>query len=521
MLVPDPATPISPGDLFLRAASGVFFELLSFNDLLHTIMNKVIEVTGATKGFLILIGPDGELEFRIARGVRGDEVERPRDRISRKLIGRVVDSGQSMLTGHAGQDPRLADLESVHNLLLKSILCVPLANERGVFGVIYLENHITAGAFDAVMQQMVERVAEQAALVLTMTRSLESLKGERDRLVLENRGLREVFRAEYEFGRVIGRSPAMARIAAQVNRVAESPHTVLVRGESGTGKEMIARVIHASGALRDKPFVAVNCAAVPTPLFESELFGHVKGAFTGADRSRVGKVEAANGGTLFLDEIGDLPREVQPKLLRLLQERTYERVGANEPRQADIRIIAATNKDLGALIEKGEFREDLYYRLNQLPVVLPPLRERPEDIDDLALHFLRQERGGVAGFTAAALEFMRRYPWPGNVRALKNVVLRAATYTTDGETIGVEAIRAQLDQRDPQPAEGDDVLRLEVAADLKYRNAVDRLEEGFLREVLKRHPGLSRAELANRLGMPRRTLFHRLRDLGITGADEE
>ena len=520
MTPPKTAWSMSIGDLFLRTASGVFLDLLTVNDLLHTIMDKVIEVTRATKGFLILVGPDGELDFRIARNMKREEIEKPSNRISRNLIKKVVESGQVVLTGQASQDPRFQDMESVHNLLLKSILCVPLKNERAVFGVIYLENHLTAGVFDEKNQEMVTKVAEQASLALAMTRTLESLKGERDRLELENQGLREIFQHEHEFGRFIGRSPAMLRVGSQMTKIAESRHTVLVRGESGTGKEMVARTLHATGPLASKPFVAVNCAAVPATLFESELFGHVKGSFTGAEKNRVGKVQAAEGGTLFLDEVGDLPVEVQPKLLRLLEERTYERVGENETRRADIRVIAATNKDLAADVDAGRFREDLYYRLNQLPITLPPLRERPDDIQELAQNFLRLEGRGVCGFTSHALAFMRGYSWPGNVRSLKNVVVRAAVYTTDGEPIDVETIRAQLDERESRQFEKEGVVQIDVAVDLAYRDALAKFEEAYLRTKLKRHAGLSRGEIAERIGLPRRTFFQRLKELGITGSLE-
>jgi transcriptional regulator with GAF, ATPase, and Fis domain len=518
---PDDTGPRSAADLFLRAASGVFSELLTLDDLLHTILDKVVEVTGATKVFLILVGRDGTLDFRVARNMQREEIENPRNRISRNLIGRVLQTGSSVLTGHAGQDPRFQDAESVHNLLLKSILCVPLRLGSQVGGVIYLENHLTTEVFDERHRKIVERVAEQASLALGMASALESLKGERDRLEAENQGLREVFQSDFEFGRFIGRSPAMVRVAAQMARMADSRHTVLIRGESGTGKELVARLIHATGPWRDKPFVAVNCAAVPSGLFESELFGHVKGAFTGAERNRVGKVEAAHGGTLFLDEVGDLPLDVQPKLLRLLQERTYERVGDNEIRKADLRVIAATNKELASMVQAGRFREDLYFRLNQLPIVLPTLRERPEDIPELAEYFLRQEGRKLPGFTPAALAFLTSYRWPGNIRDLRNTVLRAAIYTTDGELIDVDALRAQIDERESRLLCRPDMVHVEVPAELPYRQALARLEEGYLREALRRYPDLSRAELAERIGIPRRTLFQRLKDLGFTNVETE
>jgi len=506
----------SIADLFLRTTSGVFFDLLTVNDLLQTIMDKVIEVTGATKGFVILADADNALDFQVARNMKREEIERPANRISRNIIRRVVETGVHVLTGNAFQDPRFEEMESVHGLVLKSIICVPLKHDRVVSGVIYLENHLTAGVFDDKNLETVARVAEQASLALSMTQTLESIKGERDRLVEENRGLREVFRAEYEFGRFLGRSPAMVKVASQMTRIAEARHTVLVQGESGTGKELVARVLHATGPWREKAFVAVNCAAVPGSLFESELFGHVKGAFTGADRHRVGKVEAAEGGTLFLDEVGDLPLDMQAKLLRLLQEKTYERVGENSTRKADIRVIAATNKELAQQIKKNEFREDLYYRLNQLPLNLPPLRERPDDVQELAEHFLRQEGRRVAGLSHGAIELLLGYSWPGNVRELRNVVLRAAIYTTDGAFIDAETVRPMLDgvaKEVTQPAQSGP---MDIALDRPHKEVMANFEANYLREMIRTHPDLSRTELAEKIGMPRRTLFQRLKKLGIT-----
>ncbi len=511
----------SAGDVFLRTASNVFLELLTFSDLLETIMGKVIEVTGATKGFLILIREDRTLDFRVARNMRREEIENPSNRISRTLIREVVRQGQVVMTPDAQEDPRFQDVGSVHNLLLKSILCVPLRNQREVFGVIYLENHITAGVFTAKHREMVQRLAEQASFALDMTRALESLKGERDRLQSENRELIEAFSHEYESHDFLGRSSAMRTVAAQMARLADSEYTVLLHGESGTGKELVARILHATGPRRAKPFVTVNCPTIPASLFESELFGHVKGAFTGADRSRAGLVEAADGGTLFLDEVGDLPLELQPKLLRLLQEREYVRVGENEPRRCDIRVIAATHRPLRALVEHGKFREDLYFRLDELPLQLPPLRERPGDIRELAEHFLRQETRGIPGFTDEALALLEGFAWPGNIRQLRAVVRRAAVFGDAGEPITLAAIRPLLESREASRGDGGDdagVFRLEVPASLPYRDALQWVEKAYMKQLLQRHPALSRGELAARVGLPKRTLFQKLRDLGMPGA---
>jgi two-component system NtrC family response regulator len=256
-------------------------------------------------------------------------------------------------------------------------------------------------------------------LRLTVKKALE-MRG----LSEENRRLREELTERAEFRNIVGISRGMEKVFQIVRKVADTEATVLITGESGTGKELVARAIHSRSSRRASPFVAINCAAIPRDLLESELFGHVKGAFTGAVRDKPGKFQAADGGTLFLDEVGELPVELQPKLLRALQERTVEPVGSTAPQRLDVRVVAATNADLEQAIATGQFRDDLYYRLAVIPVHLPPLRERGEDIPLLVRHFAAKHGGQAVTFTPATLEALQRYPWPGNVRELENTVER-------------------------------------------------------------------------------------------------
>ena len=262
-------------------------------------------------------------------------------------------------------------------------------------------------------------------------------------LSAENRRLKEELSDRAEFREIIGTSGSMQKVFSVVSKVADTDATVLISGESGTGKELVARAIHAQSSRRGAPFVAVNCAAIPRDLLESELFGHVKGAFTGAIRDKAGKFQLADGGTIFLDEVGELPLDLQPKLLRALQERSVEPVGGSHPQKLDVRVVAATNVDLEKALDEGMFREDLYYRLAVIPVHLPPLRERREDIPLLIRRFLARSGSPAPSVSAEALAILENYPWPGNVRELRNAIERAVIMAK-GDKIRLEDLPAEL-----------------------------------------------------------------------------
>ena len=324
----------------------------------------------------------------------------------------------------------------------------------------------------------------------------------------ENRQLKEELGRRYEFDNIIGRSPAMQEIFATVERVAPTRATVLLAGESGVGKDLIARAIHFRSPRHDRPLVKINCTAIPENLMESELFGYEKGAFTGATGSKPGKFEQADTGTVFLDEIGDVPASIQVKLLRILQEREFERLGSNVTRHIDVRVIAATNQDLRAALEQGTFREDLYYRLNVVPLNIPPLRERKQDIPFLANHFVRTlapETGcRVESISEAAMEKLMAYHWPGNVRELENVIERSLVMC--GGT--------QLDAPDVRL---EDAPRPRNHADsgfLPPGMSLDEYEQELIREALRRAGG-NKSQAARLLGLTRNALRYRLTQMGM------
>jgi two-component system response regulator HydG len=334
---------------------------------------------------------------------------------------------------------------------------------------------------------------------------------ERKRLREQARDLRRALEGAVQLDELVGKSAAMQRVLELVRRAADSTATVLVTGESGTGKEVVARGIHRAGARRAGRFVGVNCGAIPEALVESELFGHVRGAFTGAVGDKRGLFEEADGGTIFLDEIGELPLVLQVKLARVLQERLVRRVGATEERRIDVRVIAATHKDLAAAVAAGSFREDLFYRLNVFPIHLPPLRERRDDIPALAAHLLARHARDAVGFAPEALSALVRHDWPGNVRELENAIERALA-VSDGPRIPLEALPEVVAAAARPRATTADELRL------TYREAVDLARDRASREylvALMRELGGNVTAAAERAGVERETLHRLLRRYGI------
>lgn len=368
------------------------------------------------------------------------------------------------------------------------------------------------GAIEAMKQGAYDYLAKpfkKEEIKLVVQRSLEH-----GRLVRENARYRAELRDREEWSQMVGSSPAMLEVYKLVARVSEGRSTVLLEGESGTGKELIAKAIHTNSPRRDKPFVPVNCAALPDALLESEMFGHEKGAFTGATAAKPGLFETANGGTLFLDEIGDLSAALQVKLLRVMQDQEVRRVGGTSSVKVDVRIIAATNRDLASLVSEGKFRDDLYYRLNVVRIVLPSLAERREDIPLLAYHFLRKYTGGtshpVKGFLPETMALLQRYRWPGNVRELENAIERAVSLS-HGPFIMPddlpEAVRHAGSVQEEKPASKD-------AHPEEALLTLDEVEKRHVIRVLKETKG-NKVRAAKILGIDRRTLYRMAERFGI------
>ena len=352
------------------------------------------------------------------------------------------------------------------------------------------------GAFDYLTKPF-----NREELKLTVRKGLQ-LQG----LTEENRLLKEELSGRAEFKSIVGTSRAMEGVFAVVRKVADTEATVLITGESGTGKELVARAIHSGSSRRSAPFIAVNCAAIPRDLLESELFGHVKGAFTGAIRDKEGKFQLAEGGTIFLDEVGDLPVELQPKLLRVLQERVVEPIGGTSPQKIDLRVVAATNADLEKWIAEGKFREDLYYRLCVIPIQLPPLRERLEDIPLLVRYFCAKFGAEGVTFSRQALERLEMYGWPGNVRELENTVERLLIMR-ESDQIGVDELPAKISAADAGPEGG--VLRLPPGG-----YSLEQLEMEAVVEALTRCDW-NQTAAARFLRIPRHTLIYRMEKYNI------
>jgi DNA-binding NtrC family response regulator len=372
---------------------------------------------------------------------------------------------------------------------------------------------IAVEAMKAGAEDYVPKPFDNDEIRLVVQRALE-----RTRLEREYRMLLDQVQRQYGFENLIGAGPAMQRVFETIQKVAETDLTVLVRGESGTGKELVAQALHNRSSRKERPFVAVNCAAISRELVESELFGHEKGAFTGADARRQGRFEAAEGGTIFLDEIGDMPVETQAKVLRVLEERSFERVGGTKPIQVDVRVVAATHRDLEQEVASGGFREDLYYRLKVVELELPPLRQRSEDVPALAQRFLEEvnERLGreKQRISEAALARLVRHGWPGNVRELRNVVEQAAVLG-GGDVIEEEDLHLDgAPDVAPEPGAPVDDLPFNEAK----RQTVERFERDFLLRALRAHEGnISRT--AESIGMVRQSLQQKIRELGLRSED--
>nr|MDQ3031333.1 sigma-54-dependent Fis family transcriptional regulator [Myxococcota bacterium] len=477
------------------------------DQILELAMDAAIELTRAERGF-VLLRRDGELAVAVARNIDREDLARSTTKYSRSIAERVVSQGEAVLTTDAREDERFAMERSVHTMRLRSVLCVPVRARDGVLGALYLDNRFERGRFDETHARLLAGFADHVAVALTnarlsgeLERRTHELEAERERIVaLLDERTREVERLSRHvlapepgsFHGLVGRAPAMRKLFATLERLSGSPVSVLIEGESGTGKELAARAIHEAGERRASPFLAVNCGAIPETLFESELFGHARGAFTGADRDRDGLFVQAKDGTLFLDEVGELPEAMQVKLLRALDERQVRPVGSTRAITIGARILCATNRRLADEVRAGRFREDLYYRIAVVVVDVPSLRARADDIPWIARSILARVDDRLE-LTPAAVERLSRYSWPGNVRQLENV-LRAASVFARGRRI-----------------DADDFV---LPASPELGSALED-EPTRIRRALERS-GWNVSQVSRELGIPRMTLYRRLVEHGLT-----
>ena len=502
-----------------------FAARIELDELFPFIVGKCREVFDATGASILLCDPEhNELYFPFVAEddpavlARLLELRFPADR---GIAGWVLSHGEAVRVDDVQSDPRFfggVDVET--GFTTRSLLCAPLRTFQGVIGVIQVLNPRDGGRFSDDDLAFLEALAGSVAVAIENARLFAKVKANEDLLRAQVGALRRDMAHRDRFHEIVGSSRAMLEVFHLMESAAATPITVLIEGETGTGKELVARGIHRASARAEAPFLAVNCAAVSETLLESELFGHRRGAFTGATQDHRGLFEAANGGTIFLDEVGEMPLTMQAKLLRVLQQGEIIPVGDTRARKVDVRIISATNRDLMAEVEKQSFRQDLYYRLAVFPIQLPPLRARREDIPLLVERLLRtyaeRHASAARGIDPAAVDALQRYDWPGNVRELENVLERAIALTREGELIrtvhfppklrGPEAERVATQAPAAPPIDG--------AAPTPLRQARAEFEADYIRRVLAAN-GRNVSRTARVLGLSRVMLQKKMKDYGL------
>jgi len=409
---------------------------LNLRKSLYRVLDLLSEHLGMNRGTITLLNPDtSEIHTEVAHGISSSAKTRGRYKLGEGVTGRVIESGRPMAIPQIDEEPLFLDRTGARSRIDKSkisFICVPIKDGRRVVGALSVDS-IVDGSSNP--DEDVRLLTIISSLIAQKVALLEKINREKDQLSEENIRLRRELSKKYSFSNIIGNSRKVQEVFHLITQVAKSNANVLLLGESGTGKELVANAIHYNSLRSNKPLIKINCAALPANLVEGELFGHEKGAFTGADRQKKGKFELANGGTIFLDEVGSLALESQGKLLRVLQEKEIERLGGTKTITVNVRLIAATNKDLTSAVEAGAFREDLFYRLNVYPIYLPPLREREADLLLLADYFLEkyaeEYNKDIKRISTPAIDALMQYHWPGNVRELENCLERAVLLCED------------------------------------------------------------------------------------------
>jgi len=483
--------------------------------VLELALDAMIRLSGAQRGFILLSHADGAQEVAAARNMERGRVADAASEISRRVVGAVLADGKPVRLEDALHTAPFSLAESVTRLKLLSVLCAPIRAGGRIAGALYLENRKVTGIFTEETERLVAEFAETVGAALRNAEAFEDLRLSRD-------ALRAAVTREHGFEGIEGRDRGFCELLKTVATAAKGDIPILIEGESGTGKELIARAVHLGSPRRDRAFVSVNCAALPHGLLESELFGHTRGAFTGAVRDRRGLFSSAHGGTIFLDEIGEMAPELQGALLRVLQSGEYRPVGSDEAAHADVRVVAATKRSLAEEVRAGRFREDLFFRLNGVHVRVPPLRERREDIPLLIGRFLEKFKvsGEEPALTDEARACLMAYDYPGNVRELETVIRRAVLFARQGK-IGIEALPPSLTKAGAEtllvpvrvPATAAQLL---AAKRDSARTAAAELERAFLLQALAlsdNRPG----EAARRAGMNRSQFEKMLSRHGLSG----
>jgi Nif-specific regulatory protein len=475
------------------------------HSLLSQIMESATRLSEAEASSLLLMDKEKNgLFFEVALGSKGREVQKYTVKMGEGIAGWVAQNNKSLIINDLENDKRhLSNIGKEINYTSKTMMAVPMRVKDECIGVLEVINKKDAAGFSQDDIEWLEIFANQAGLAIVNAKSMEEANS-------EIKQLQDQLKTD-QYHTIITKSPAILEKLEIIDRVAKTDSSVLLLGESGVGKELFAEQIHLRSGRSRASFIRVNCAALPEGLLESELFGHVKGAFTNAIANRQGRFELADGGTIFLDEIGDLPLSLQAKILRVIQERKFEKVGSDHTVTVNVRIIAATNKDLEEQVQKGQFRSDLYYRLNVLPVYIPPLRQRPEDILELAQFFLkffmRETKKQFDGFSQEALEAMLSYSWPGNVRELQNCIERACVIGKN-KLIG----RSDLFLKQESDSSGEVMER-------NLKNAVNLFKANFIRRVLEEN-SWNQTEASRALAIQRTYLSRLIKELNINSVKE-
>jgi Nif-specific regulatory protein len=479
--------------------------------LLQFILKKVKGTFNIEGASVALHDPERQ-EFYFIRTVEAENDSDPADAPQMRfpdhygVAGWVFKNNQTVIIPDVENDDRYSNqLDLQQNFNTRSMICVPLATRKARIGVIYVLNK-TKGRFGEREARLLEILAGPIAISIENARLYGELRQHANALEVENLRLKSEVQDRFDLHGIIGSSPAMEKVFNLVEKVINTSTSVLIQGETGTGKELVARVIHYGGPLRDKPFVAENCGALSENLLESELFGHVKGAFTGAVSEKKGLFEMAAGGTVFLDEIADMPAAMQIKLLRVLQEGQVRPVGSSEIIDVNFRLIASSNRDLYQEVKKGRFRDDLYYRIQVFPIILPPLRERKEDIPALATNFLencaRKFKTPVSRFTPTTLDMLARFSWPGNIRELQNEVERAVCLAGPDKEIGIDCLSEKITAMSQDES-------FEADTDLTLQKTVQRIEKKMIVDALRKSRG-NRSQAARTLGLTRQGLLNKI-----------